>query len=96
MAQGISCHGGSTRDVPPFSSQAKFGVESLARHAGPMRIADARQLFPGAPGYLNSASIGLPPVDAVAAMDEAIREWQHGQAHAPDYDEQLLSGSEKR
>lgn len=53
----------------------------------PMRIADARELFPGSPGYLNSASIGLPPRSAVAAMESAIAEWQRGQAHAPAYDE---------
>ncbi|MEA2000922.1 MAG: aminotransferase class V-fold PLP-dependent enzyme [Actinomycetota bacterium] len=42
--------------------------------------------FPGAPGYLNSASIGLPPSSAVTALREAIADWQAGQAHAPQYD----------
>lgn len=52
-----------------------------------MRIADARSLFPGAPGYLNSASIGLPPATAATAMREAIAQWQQGKARAPAYDE---------
>ena len=52
-----------------------------------MRIADARDLFPGAPGYLNSASIGLPPASAIAAMQEALAQWQAGRARAPAYDE---------
>ena len=60
---------------------------TATRHSVPMRIADARALFPGAPGYLNSASIGLPPTTAVTAMEQAISQWQQGRAHAPAYDE---------
>ena len=49
-------------------------------------IADARHEFPGAPGYLNTAAIGLPPQRAVDALQEAIAVWQGGKAHAPAYD----------
>ncbi len=42
--------------------------------------------FPGAPGYLNSASIGLPPANAVLELQEAIASWQAGTASAPAYD----------
>lgn len=42
--------------------------------------------FPGARGYLNSASIGLPPERAVQAMQRAIADWQGGRARAPEYD----------
>jgi selenocysteine lyase/cysteine desulfurase len=51
-----------------------------------MDIAQAQDLFPGATGYLNSASIGLPPPATVEAMHLAIADWQAGRAHAPDYD----------
>lgn len=54
-----------------------------------MRIADAQDLFPGARGYLNSASIGLPPQSAVEEMERAIDEWQQGKAHAPAYDQSI-------
>jgi len=42
--------------------------------------------FPGAAGYLNTASIGLPPQRTVDAMRSAIDDWQYGRVHAPDYD----------
>jgi len=42
--------------------------------------------FPGAPGYLNTASIGLPPQGAVHAMHTAIDDWQMGRARAGQYD----------
>ncbi len=42
--------------------------------------------FPGASGYLNSASIGLPPTSTITAMQIAIAKWQSGEAHAPEYD----------
>src|SRR5215212_10272063 len=43
--------------------------------------------FPGATGYLNTASIGLPPASVAAAMHAAVDEWAAGQATAPGYDE---------
>ena len=45
-----------------------------------------RTQFPGAAGYLDTASLGLPPRVAVEAMTEAIAEWQDGRASAPGYD----------
>jgi selenocysteine lyase/cysteine desulfurase len=54
-----------------------------------MRIADVRYEFPGAPGYLNTAAIGLPPQRAVDALQEAIAVWQSGKAHAPAYDDDV-------
>ena len=42
--------------------------------------------FPGARGYLNSASIGLPPADAANELRRAIDAWQNGTASAPGYD----------
>jgi selenocysteine lyase/cysteine desulfurase len=42
--------------------------------------------FPGARGYLNTASMGLPPDAAADALRAAIDEWQRGSATAPSYD----------
>ncbi len=56
-----------------------------------MRIADAHHQFPGAPGYLNTAAIGLPPQRAVDALQKAIAEWQGGKAEAPAYDEDVAA-----
>ena len=44
------------------------------------------QQFPGASGYLNTASLGLPPQTAVDEMTAAIAEWQAGAAEPPGYD----------
>jgi selenocysteine lyase/cysteine desulfurase len=42
--------------------------------------------FPGARGYLNTTSLGLPPASAVAALHAAVDEWAAGRAAPPDYD----------
>ncbi|MEM1263049.1 MAG: aminotransferase class V-fold PLP-dependent enzyme [Pseudomonadota bacterium] len=42
--------------------------------------------FPGARGYLNTASIGLPPRGAADELRAAIDVWQRGSATAPGYD----------
>jgi selenocysteine lyase/cysteine desulfurase len=38
------------------------------------------------PGYLDTASIGVPPVHAVEAMREALSAWAAGRARPQDYD----------
>ncbi|MDJ0496753.1 MAG: aminotransferase class V-fold PLP-dependent enzyme [Acidimicrobiia bacterium] len=67
----------------------KFVGRSAILHG--MRIADARHEFPGAPGYLNTAAIGLPPRGAVDALQQAIADWQGGRAQAPAYDEDVAA-----
>lgn len=37
-------------------------------------------------GYLNTASIGVPPAFAADAMADAVDQWRRGLGHAPDYD----------
>lgn len=39
-----------------------------------------------APGYLNASTLGLPPRRTVAALHEAITDWQDGRASAVGYD----------
>jgi selenocysteine lyase/cysteine desulfurase len=42
--------------------------------------------FINASGYLNTASIGLPPGPVIKAMQTAVGEWARGDATAPGYD----------
>jgi selenocysteine lyase/cysteine desulfurase len=59
-----------------------------------MIAVDLNAEFPGAPGYLNTASIGLPPSRAVAALQAAIVEWQSGAARPTEYDAAVTSARE--
>ena len=45
-----------------------------------------RAQFPAAAGYLDTASLGLPPQATVTAISAALAEWQAGTATAPGYD----------
>lgn len=56
-----------------------------------MTDAEIRRRFPGAAGYFNTASLGLPSAGTVAAMNEAIADWQAGRAEPPDYDEDVAA-----
>jgi selenocysteine lyase/cysteine desulfurase len=38
-------------------------------------------------GYLNTASVGVPPAPVADAMERAVREWRTGSATAPSYDD---------
>jgi len=50
------------------------------------RLQAVRVRFPAARGYLDSATIGLPPDTAVAELLDAVEEWRTGRASAPAYD----------
>lgn len=43
-----------------------------------MDLAEARTLFSPDPGWLNTASYGLPPSTAWTALQAALDEWRHG------------------
>jgi selenocysteine lyase/cysteine desulfurase len=53
---------------------------------GMTSIADIRAAFDPVPGYLNAASLGLPPRQVASAMVEAIGNWQMGRACPTAYD----------
>ncbi|WP_054049883.1 aminotransferase class V-fold PLP-dependent enzyme [Alloactinosynnema sp. L-07] len=38
-------------------------------------------------GYLNTASIGVPPARVADALEQAVTDWRQGLGKAPDYDE---------
>src|SRR3712207_606472 len=48
--------------------------------------------FPGAAGYLNTASLGLPPAVEVAALQGAVRVWAAGTVSPADYDAAVRRG----
>ncbi|MEU6697421.1 aminotransferase class V-fold PLP-dependent enzyme [Pseudonocardia sp. NPDC046786] len=43
--------------------------------------------LPLRPGYLNTASIGIPPLDASAAVADAVRAWAEGRSAPRDFDD---------
>ncbi|MGH3368077.1 MAG: aminotransferase class V-fold PLP-dependent enzyme [Nocardioidaceae bacterium] len=52
-----------------------------------MPIAEAQGLFDAQPGWLNTASYGLPPRPAWEAMQVALDEWRHGRTSWEGWDE---------
>ena len=54
--------------------------------AEPAPALDATGRFAVEPGYLDTASIGVPPVETVEAMREALATWAAGRARPQEYD----------
>ncbi len=48
--------------------------------------ADLRAQFRADPGFLNTASLGLPPLTTVGAMQDVLAGWQRGTLQPPDFD----------
>ncbi len=59
---------------------------SPARQPESRGVAGARDAFPGAPGYLDTATYGLPPTGTVEALCDGMARWQHGTVRGPDHD----------
>jgi selenocysteine lyase/cysteine desulfurase len=49
-------------------------------------LEEARACFERVPGYLNAASLGLPPRQVVQALTDALAQWQRGEASPAGYD----------
>ena len=49
------------------------------------------ETFDVGPGYLNTASIGVPPASAAAAVAEAVHRWSRGLDGAADFDASVAS-----
>src|SRR5262245_484534 len=49
-------------------------------------LAEAQQLFDPEPGWLNTASYGLPPRPAWDALQEALGDWRHGRTSWEGWD----------
>lgn len=46
-----------------------------------------RALFAPDPGYLDTASLGVPPLPALAALESVLDDWRTGRLHPPDFDD---------
>lgn len=58
------------------------------------RLAVAREEFEPEGIYLNTATLGLPPREAVAAVRRAVSEWSGGRADAVGYDAPVAASRE--
>ncbi len=52
-------------------------------------LALVKAQFAPVPGYLNAATLGLPPIPVVDAVHSAVARWQLGQATATGYDDDV-------
>jgi selenocysteine lyase/cysteine desulfurase len=52
-----------------------------------LSLADVAACFPGARGYLNSATCGLPSLGTLAALDQHLSQWRDGGADLVAWDE---------
>src|SRR5690348_15088842 len=51
-----------------------------------MDLAQARPLWEPDPGWLNTASYGLPPAPAADALQQAVEQWRHGRTDWKTWD----------
>src|SRR5262245_57568900 len=49
-------------------------------------LSHVRPMFPGAAGYLNSATMGLPSIDTAAAVRQMLADWEAGRVDPNAYD----------
>jgi selenocysteine lyase/cysteine desulfurase len=50
---------------------------------------EVRAQFAPDPGYLNTASLGVPPLRTVAAVQDVLERWRRGHVSPPDFDEHV-------
>lgn len=60
---------------------------SVTERAAPAVAEQAARSWDLVPGYLNAATIGLPPRTVVTALQDAVAEWATGQACPSRYDD---------
>jgi len=53
----------------------------------PLPLAEAQRLFDPEPGWLNTASYGLPPRPAWEALQAALEDWRHGRTSWERWDD---------
>ncbi len=57
----------------------------------PLSVAAAQELFPRVPGYLDTATVGLPPRATVAALRAGVDDWAAGRGRPRDFDEAVAA-----
>jgi selenocysteine lyase/cysteine desulfurase len=77
-------------DVPDNLAGAGPDLDLLAAHSSNGSVDAMREafgaLFDIPAGYLNTASVGIPPVSVADTMIEAINAWRTGSVQPPEYD----------
>jgi selenocysteine lyase/cysteine desulfurase len=59
-----------------------------------VEIAKAQQLFDPEPGWLDTASYGLPPLPAWEALQEALADWRTGHGHWSPWGDEAIRARE--
>ncbi|MBY8881805.1 aminotransferase class V-fold PLP-dependent enzyme [Actinacidiphila acidipaludis] len=78
--------------VPPSPVPAAGPSPAAVAAAGPSPAAVAAAEFPGLePGYLNTATLGVPPRRAVTAMREALDAWESGRSYTDRYEAAVVA-----
>lgn len=52
-------------------------------------VHDLRENWEPAPGYLNAASMGVPPTSVTLALEQHLRDWRRGACRADAFDEDV-------
>jgi selenocysteine lyase/cysteine desulfurase len=86
------------RDVPDHLVGTGPDLDLLAAHPSNGSVGAMREAF-GArfdvpAGYLNTASVGVPPVAVADTMVEAVNAWRVGGVQPPDYDKPVAVARE--
>lgn len=57
----------------------------------PLSVAAAQKRFAGVPGYLDTATVGLPPSTTVTALRSAVDDWAAGRGRPVAFDEDVAA-----
>ena len=68
------------------STSTSTSTTTTSTATTPLSLDQARAAWPRVPGYLNAATLGLPPTAVVEAMKADLDRWSAGRASAPGYD----------
>ena len=71
-----------------YIANASTSSTATAVSAGLARI---KAQFEPVPGYLNAATLGLPPIPVADAVRDAVTHWQLGKATATAYDDDVMA-----
>lgn len=72
--------------MSPSAAPSTSASAATSASIAPLDVAQARAAWPHVPGYLNAATLGLPPLAVVEAMKADLDRWSSGQASARGYD----------
>ncbi len=87
MAVATAATVGDDRSVTSHpETSAPVGPAGPIGSTAPLSVRELGQAFERVPGYLNAATLGLPPRPVLVAVRGALTQWAAGTASAPGYD----------